>query len=88
MRFQSPFFEPQLRASFLPDVVRKFHPSPSANCTTVNSVSETFILNGQTISIPSATTQFCGSEANQVINNFNGLSCTTQQDVINFLRSL
>jgi CxxC motif-containing protein (DUF1111 family) len=30
----------------------------------------------------------CSSEANAVINNFNGLSPTQQQDILNFLRSL
>lgn len=29
-----------------------------------------------------------GSEANQVVNNFNGLPASVQQDIINFLRSL
>lgn len=29
-----------------------------------------------------------GSEANGVVGNFNALSATTQQDILNFLRSL
>ena len=29
-----------------------------------------------------------GSEANSVINNFNNLSSSQQQDILNFLRSL
>lgn len=32
--------------------------------------------------------QNCGSEANQVIEGFNGLSNSQQQDILNFLRSL
>jgi CxxC motif-containing protein (DUF1111 family) len=36
----------------------------------------------------SSTTSSCRSEANQVINNFNALSKSQQQDVLNFLRSL
>jgi len=32
--------------------------------------------------------QSCSSEANAVINNFNGLSQSQQQDILNFLRSL
>jgi len=35
-----------------------------------------------------ARTSNCSSEANAVINNFNGLSPSQQQDVLNFLRSL
>lgn len=64
------------------------HATSSSICTTVTTLSETFVLNGQTITIPAVTTKFCGSEANGVINKFNALSCTDQQDVINFLRSL
>jgi len=30
----------------------------------------------------------CGSEATRVINNFNALSPSDQQDILNFLRSL
>jgi CxxC motif-containing protein (DUF1111 family) len=30
----------------------------------------------------------CGSEADRVIHNFNGLSQSQQQDILNFLRSL
>jgi CxxC motif-containing protein (DUF1111 family) len=32
--------------------------------------------------------QTCGSEANQVIQNFNNLNASQQQDILNFLRSL
>ena len=64
------------------------HATPISQCTTITTQAETFILNGQTITIPAVTSQFCGSEANGVINKFNGLSCSDQQDVINFLRSL
>lgn len=35
-----------------------------------------------------ASGQYPNSEANQVINNFNALSSTNQQDLLNFLRSL
>jgi len=37
---------------------------------------------------PLSPTIFCGSEANVVISNFNALSASNQQDVLNFLRSL
>ena len=82
------FFLHDGRANNLVDVIEQFHVSPVANCTTVNGVSESFILNGQPISIPSASTTFCGSESNQVVTRFNQLTCTQQQDVILFLRSL
>jgi hypothetical protein len=36
---------------------------------------------------PFPWSQFCGSEANSVINNYNGLKPSQQQDILNFLRS-
>ena len=81
------FFLHDGRTQNLTDVIRA-HSTPASQCTTVNSVSESFILNGQTVSIPSQTTTSCGSEANQSVTNFNSLSCIRQQNLINFLRSL
>jgi CxxC motif-containing protein (DUF1111 family) len=37
---------------------------------------------------PTSTDQFCGSEANGVISNFNALTCQQQQDILDFLRTL
>ena len=39
-------------------------------------------------STPSPTNQNCGSEAKVVIQNFNSLGSSRQQDLLNFLRSL
>ncbi|HEV2991402.1 MAG TPA: di-heme oxidoredictase family protein [Candidatus Angelobacter sp.] len=64
------------------------HESPGNVCTTVNSVSETITLNGQPKSIPSKSTQTCGSEANAVIEKFRTLTTSQKQDLIDFLRSL
>jgi hypothetical protein len=36
----------------------------------------------------SNTSSGCKSEANTVIHNFNALPASTQQDILNFLRSL
>lgn len=55
-----------------------------------------FLNDGRTSNIVTAVedhfcagnTQYPASEANGVINNFNALSLTNQQDLINFLRSL
>jgi CxxC motif-containing protein (DUF1111 family) len=55
------------------------HASPSNNvCAAATSSAAT----------PSTQTQNCGSEANQVIQAFNKLSNSQQQDILNFLRSL
>ena len=82
------FFLHDGRTNNLVNVIQQFHTSPATNCVTVTGVSESFILNGQPISIPSASSTFCGSESNAVVANFNGLTCTQQQDIILFLRSL
>jgi hypothetical protein len=84
------FFMHDGRSISLVDAIEQ-HFTPATLCTTVVSGGQTFILNGQTVTIPSTTTKTCGSEANAVINRFNNqsiLTCTQQQDVINFLRSL
>lgn len=82
------FFLHDGRSSSLVDVIQQYHVSPATDCTKVSNVSETFILNGQTITIPSTTTTTCGSESNGSVQKFNSLTCTQQQDVILFLRSL
>jgi CxxC motif-containing protein (DUF1111 family) len=82
------FFMHDGRTNNLVDVIEQFHVSPAADCVKVSSVAESFILNGQAITVPGATTTFCGSEANAVVTRFNQLSCQQQQDVILFLRSL
>src|SRR5437588_339223 len=64
------------------------HESAGNVCTTVNSVSETITLNGQSKSIASKQTQTCGSEANSVVEKFRTLTTSQKQDLINFLRSL
>jgi len=64
------------------------HSSPATDCTTVTSIGETFILNTLTVNVPASTSKFCGSEANQVITNFNNLSPTDKLDLLHFLRSL
>lgn len=82
------FFLHDGRTNNLVDVIEQFHQSPAADCVKVTNLSESFILNGQAINVPATTSTVCGSEANAVITRFNQLSCTQQQDVILFLRSL
>ena len=64
------------------------HMTAGSQCTTIQSAAETFILNGTTVTIPSQTSNFCGSEANQAVAAFNALSSCNQLDLIHFLRSL
>jgi len=53
----------------------------------VDGIVEHFSLGG-TVTFGSGTVTYGASEANTVINNFNVLSTSNQQDLINFLRSL
>jgi len=62
------------------------HFSDPTVCFTTSS-SESFRV-GTTTFTPSSTTQTCGSEANGVVTNFNGLTSAEQDDLFKFLRSL
>ena len=57
------------------------HSSPGPVCTSGPAVAPT-------ATSTSASSGNCGSEANQVIQAFNNLSKSQQQDLLNFLRSL
>ena len=57
------------------------HTSSGDNCATGNGDSANFRSHD-------SQNQNCGSEANAVIQKFNSLSSSQQQDLLNFLRSL
>jgi cytochrome c peroxidase len=62
------------------------HASPAPDCVIAQSY-QVFKVNGRLLQ-PFVLSQQCGSEANKVIANFNALSVSQKQDVLNFLRSL
>ena len=62
------------------------HSSPGFSCVMAQS-SEQFNANGQSFQA-SGQSRTCGSEANAVIGNFQGLKTSEKQDILNFLRSL
>ena len=62
------------------------HASPSSGCAMSQSFQQ-FQADNNSFQ-PSSQTFTCGSEANQVIQNFNNLHTSQQQDILNFLRSL
>ena len=64
------------------------HSSPGNICVTTQDYQEFSTNGGLSYFQPFTQSQACGSEANGVINNFNGLSSSQQQDILNFLRSL
>jgi len=63
------------------------HQSDGGNCVTTTD-AETFVQESSGFHIAASGTFFCGSEANGVIDNFNRLSTSQKQDILNFLRSL
>ena len=63
------------------------HQSDGGDCVTTAD-AETFVLESSGFQAAASATFFCGSEANGVITNFNRLSTSQKQDILNFLRSL
>jgi CxxC motif-containing protein (DUF1111 family) len=64
------------------------HFSSGNICVTTQNYQQFTTNGGNSYFQPYTNTQVCGSEANGVINNFNSLSSSQQQDLLNFLRSL
>jgi CxxC motif-containing protein (DUF1111 family) len=64
------------------------HFSSGNVCVTIQNFAQFSINGGISYYQPFVQSQNCGSEANGVINNFNALSASQQQDILNFLRSL
>jgi CxxC motif-containing protein (DUF1111 family) len=62
------------------------HSGPAIDCTVTQSFMQ--FRAGSNMFQPFSQGLTCGSEANQVIQNFNNLHTSQQQDVLNFLRSL
>jgi CxxC motif-containing protein (DUF1111 family) len=62
------------------------HSSPGFSCVMAQN-AEQFNANGQSFQA-SGQSRTCGSEANAVIGNFQGLKTSEKQDLLNFLRSL
>jgi len=62
------------------------HSSPGSDCVISQGFAQ-FKANGDFFH-PFSQSTTCGSEANEVIGNFNTLKTTEKQDILNFLRSL
>ncbi len=63
------------------------HATPSGRCTSFQDFRQFYFNN--IFYQPFVQEQYCaGSEADGVINNFNALTASQKQDVLNFLRSL
>jgi CxxC motif-containing protein (DUF1111 family) len=79
------FFLHDGRTSDLLEAIRA-HMSPGNTCV-INATYEQFLANGIYFQ-PFVQGIVCGSEANGTILNFNSLTQSQQQDLLNFLRSL
>lgn len=66
----------------------QFHSDDGGQCTTIQNQMSFLDESNGSIYQPTTQSQFCGSEANGVIANFNALSSSQKQDILNFLRSL
>ncbi len=64
------------------------HADDSGQCNSTEFSASFLDETNGSVYQPSSTSQFCGSEANGVINNFKNLSTSQKQDILNFLRSL
>jgi CxxC motif-containing protein (DUF1111 family) len=62
------------------------HSSQGFDCVTLQTF-QMFSVAGQSFR-PASLAFPCGSEANEVIENFNALNTSQKQDILNFLRSL
>jgi hypothetical protein len=62
------------------------HSSSTSVCS-IMATSQIFTANNVGF-LPVGFLQFCGSEADGVVNNFNALSSPLKQDMLDFLRSL
>jgi CxxC motif-containing protein (DUF1111 family) len=64
------------------------HTGDTKHCAQSASAQLFYVLTTNSVFEPETQSQFCGSEAGNVIKNFNGLKPSQQQDLLNFLRSL
>ena len=81
------FFLHDGRTSNLLDVIQA-HSSAPFDCV-ISASSDIFEFQPNLkVFAPTQASTFCGSEANRVITNFNALTTSQKQDILNFLRSL
>jgi len=81
------FFLHDGRTSNLLEAIQA-HSSAPFDCV-INANSDIFEFQPSLkVFAPTQASTFCGSEANKVIANFNALTTSEKQDILNFLRSL
>jgi CxxC motif-containing protein (DUF1111 family) len=76
------------RTSDLVQAIQAHFFSNNRRCEQASSSAFFYVLTTNSEYGPTSQTTSCNSEANAVINNYNSLTGSQQQDLLNFLRSL
>jgi len=82
------FFLHDGRTSDLVQAIQAHYYSSNKYCAQVSSAQLFYVLTTSSVYEPEVQSISCNSEANAVISNYNTLSTSQQQDLLNFLRSL
>ena len=82
------FFMHDGRTADLVSAIQSHYYSSSKYCAQVSSAQLFYVLTTNSVYEPEIQSISCNSEANSVINSYNTLSTSQQQDLLNFLRSL
>jgi hypothetical protein len=82
------FFLHDGRTTDLVQAIKSHYFATNSYCTQTSSAQLFYVLTTSSVYEPEASTDVCNSEANAVVNNYNALSSSQQQDLLNFLRSL
>jgi CxxC motif-containing protein (DUF1111 family) len=82
------FFLHDGRTTDLVQAIQNHYFSTNYYCEQTSDAALFYVLTTNSVYEPQSSTVSCNSEANSVINNYNYLSSSQQQDLLNFLRSL
>jgi CxxC motif-containing protein (DUF1111 family) len=82
------FFLHDGRTADLMQAIQLHYYATNKYCAQTSFAQLFYVLTTNSVYEPESSSISCNSEANTVINNFNTLSSSQQQDLLNFLRSL
>ncbi len=82
------FFLHDGRTSDLVQAIKAHFFSTNQNCEQVSNAELFYVLTTNSVYEPEVSSNVCNSEANSVINKYNALTSSQQQDLLSFLRSL
>jgi hypothetical protein len=82
------FFLHDGRTTDLGQAIQAHYFATNQYCEQVSNAQLFYVLTTSSVYEPEFSSNVCNSEANGVITNYNSLSTSQQQDLLNFLRSL